>query len=112
MRLEVEAVALLGQAKAVERVLDAGGYRFEERRLGLVEALVVEPGHAHDAARGALAERSADESARRDREQVVALVAPRRLAGEVEESVIEEALRLVRRGARRTRRPAAFRRHR
>ena len=96
VRLAEEPVALLGQAEALQRVLDVRGYRLEERCLGIVEALLVEPAHADDAAREPYAERRADERPRRDGEQVGALVALRRLTGEVEEPLVEQALRLAR----------------
>jgi hypothetical protein len=48
----IEPVALGGEAQAFERMRDAGGDGLEQRGLGLVERLVMQPRNTDDAVRG------------------------------------------------------------
>ena len=65
--IAVEAIPFLGQPQALERMRHGRRDGLEQRRLSLVEPLVVEPRDADDAARTAGAERSADKGACADR---------------------------------------------
>ena len=96
MRLAIEPIALFGEAKALQRVLDARCDRLEQGRLRLVEALVVETRHADDAARTASGERRADDSPCAEKAQVAAVITTRRLEVGIEETLLETGRRFLR----------------
>jgi hypothetical protein len=93
--LAVELVAFLRQVEALERMSDAGRDRLEQRRLCLVEALVVEPRDADNRPNTTVTEPSADERPCAHREQIEPLITTRRLDGTVEKVLFDEALCLL-----------------